>query len=255
MMSRQEEIEIHPFAHVGPDGPALAAGGLVVTLIIEATWAAIRVTRQAGESGAALVQAVEYALISVVEETGAQVEGILRLGVDAAGLTLMCWCLYALYQWKKGRNEEVLFWSPPVSPKKRAAKARAKKTGDQGSSNLGIVSLDSLRSKARLEEKKTSERAALPPLEAIKDVSPRPKGRGQKEEQRKEVPKNTTESVPGKSPVLRVLAGASEAQEAALQVLEESAEARNRGSRVVHRLCGRQTRNPGRTESRAGRGL
>ena len=198
-----------------------------MTLIVEATWAAIRVTRQAGESGAALVKAVEYALISVVEETGAQIEEISRLSVEAAGLALMCWCLYALYQWKKGRNEEVLFWSPPASPKKRVAKARARKVEDQSSLKLGIVSVDSLQSKARLEVKKTSERAALPPLEMIKDVSPRPKGKGLKKEQRKEVQKNPTESVSRKSPVLRVLSGALEAQEAALQVLEESAEAGN----------------------------
>ena len=113
----------------------MAAGGLVVTLIVEATWAAIRITRQAGESGAALVKAVEYALVSVVEETGAQVEEITKLGVEVAGLVLMCWCLYALYQWRKGRNQGVVFWSPPASPKRRTPKARASKGALEKSGN------------------------------------------------------------------------------------------------------------------------
>ena len=166
--------ENHPYAHAGQAW----AVGLGATLLLEVAWSGVRVARQTGESAAAIVRALEGAVVAVVEAAGVQAEATVSKVFEWMALILALWAVWALGRWWKHREMMMAGFS--------AGKKRGKRNTDAGkkgepegqelsplsarsaASPLPAPNFRTLRAKARLEEegRRTRSFPALPPFSA-----------------------------------------------------------------------------------------
>ncbi|CAK8988949.1 unnamed protein product [Durusdinium trenchii] len=100
--------ENHPYAHAGQ----------------EVAWSGVRVARQTGESAAAIVRALEGAVVAVVEAAGVQAEATVSKVFEWMALILALWAVWALGRWWKHQEMMMAGFS--------AGKKRGKRNTDAG---------------------------------------------------------------------------------------------------------------------------
>lgn len=151
------------------------AVGLGATLLLEVAWSGVRVARQTGESAAAIVRALEGAVVAVVEAAGVQAEATVSKVFEWMALILALWAVWALGRWWK--HQEMMMAGFSAGKKRGKRNTDAGKKGEPEGQELSPLSARSaasplpapnfrtLRAKARLEEegRRTRSFPALPP--------------------------------------------------------------------------------------------